>query len=88
MSNIKLKETPQKLKLSNTFYVIRNGMKATYIKNTEKADNLTEDNPHNSEEYANDMLEDMVSDTSNTAQELAKHKFKQSVKKKRAINII
>ncbi|MBR4035508.1 MAG: hypothetical protein IKJ05_02100 [Oscillospiraceae bacterium] len=86
MSNIKLKETPQKLKLSNRFYVIRNGMKATYIKNKEEAENLTEDNQHNSEEYANDMLDDMVSDTSNTAQELVKYKFKQSVQKKRAVN--
>lgn len=86
MSNIKLKETPQKLKLSNRFYVIRNGMKATYIKNKEKAENLTEDNQESSEEYVNDMLENMTLDTSNTAQELAKRKFKHSVQKKRAIN--
>ena len=60
--------------------------KTAYIKTKEKAENLTEDNQQNSEEYANDMLENMASDTSNTAQELAKHKFKQSVQKKRAVN--
>ena len=86
MSKIKLKEIEKDIKLSDKSSVITSGMKAAYIKTKEKAENLTEDNQHNSEEYANDMLDDMVSDTSNTAQELVKYKFKQSVQKKRAIN--
>jgi hypothetical protein len=65
---------------------ITNRTNMAYIKTKEKAENLIEDNQNNSEEYANKVLEDMVSDTSNIAQELAKHKFKQSVQKKRAIN--
>ena len=32
-------------------------MKAAYIKTKEKAENLTEDNQQNSEEYANEMLD-------------------------------
>ena len=86
MSKIKLKEIEKDIKLSDKSSVITSGMKAAYIKTKEKAENLTEDNQQNSEEYANDMLENMASDTSNTAQELAKHKFKQSVQKKRAVN--
>ena len=74
------------VKISDKTSVITNGMKATYIKTKEKAENLTEDSQQNSEEYANEMLENMESDTSNTAQELAKYKFKQSVQKKRAVN--
>lgn len=87
MSKIKLKETEKDIKLLDKSSVITCGMKAAYIKTKGKAGNLTEDNQESSEEYANDMLEDMASDTSNTAQELAKHKFKQSVQKKRAINV-
>lgn len=86
MSKIKLKETEKDIKLSDKSSVITSGMKAAYIKTKEKAENLTEDNQQSSEEYANEMLENMASDTSNTAQELAKHKFKQSVQKKRAVN--
>lgn len=86
MSKIKLKETEKDIKLSDKSSVITSGITAAYIKTKEKAENLIEDNQQNSEEYANDMLENIASDTSNTAQELAKHKFKQSVQKKRAIN--
>jgi len=86
MSKIKLKETEKDIKLSDKSSVITSGMKAAYIKTKEKSENLIEDNQLSSEEYANDMLENMASDTSNTAQELAKHKFKQSVQKKRAVN--
>lgn len=86
MSKIKLKETEKDIKLSDKSSAITSGMKVAYIKTKEKAENLTEDNQQNSEEYANDMLEDMAFDTSNTAHELAKHKFKQSVQKKRAVN--
>lgn len=86
MRKIKIKEAEKDIKLSDKSSVITSGMKAAYIKTKEKAENLTEDNQHNSEEYANDMLDDMVSDTSNTAQELVKYKFKKSVQKKRAIN--
>lgn len=86
MSKIKLKETEKDIKISDKSSVITSGMKAAYIKTKEKSENLTEDNQQNSEEYANQMLENMASDTSNTAQELAKHKFKQSVQKKRAVN--
>ena len=86
MGKIKLKETEKDIKLSDKSSIITRGMKAAYIKTKEKAENLTEDNQQNSEEYANDMLEDMAFDTSNTAHELAKHKFKQSVQKKRAVN--
>ena len=86
MSKIKLKETEKDIKLSDKSSVITSGMKAAYIKTKEKAENLTEDNQQSSEEYANEMLDNMASDTSNTAQELAKHKFKQSVQKKRAVN--
>lgn len=74
------------VKISDKTSVITNRMKVACIKTKEKAENLTEDNQQSSEEYANDMLENMVSDTSNTAQELAKNKFKQSVQKKRAVN--
>ncbi len=86
MSKIKLKKTEKDIKLSDKSSFITSGMKAAYIKTKDKAENLTEDNQQNSEEYANDMLENMASDTSNTAQELAKHKFKQSIQKKRAVN--
>ena len=86
MSNIKLKEISKTLKPSNRFSVVKNGMKIAYIKTKGKAENLTEDNQHNSEEYANQMLDNMESDISNTTQELAKRKFKKSVQKKRAIN--
>ena len=86
MSKIKLKEIEKDIKLSDKSSVITSGMKAAYIKNKEKAENLTEDNQHNSEEYANQMLNNMESDISNTTQELAKRKFKKSVQKKRAIN--
>lgn len=86
MIKIKLKETEKDIKMSDKSSVIANGMKAAYIKTKEKSENLIEDNQQSSEEYANDMLENMASDTSNTAQELAKHKFKQSVQKKRAVN--
>lgn len=86
MSKIKLKETEKDIKLSDKSSVITSGMKAAYIKTKEKAENLTEDNQKNSEEYANEMLDNMVSDTSNTAQELTKHKFKQAIQKKRTIN--
>lgn len=65
---------------------ITNRTNMAYIKTKEKAENLTEDNQQNSEEYTNEMLENMAFDTSNTAQELAKRKFKQSVQKKRAVN--
>lgn len=65
---------------------ITNRTNMAYIKTKEKAENLTEDNQQSSEKYDNDMLEDMVLDTSNTAQELAKRKFRQSVQKKRAVN--
>lgn len=86
MSKIKLKETGKDIKLSDKPSVITSGMKAVYIKTKDKAENLTEDNQQNSEEYSNNMLENMASDTSSTAQELAKRKFKQSVQKKRAVN--
>ena len=86
MSKIKLKETEKDIKQSDKSSFITSGMKTAYIKTKEKAENLTEDNQQNSEEYANDMLENMASDTSNTAQELAKYKFKQSIQKKRAVN--
>lgn len=86
MSKIKLKETEKDIKLSDKSSAITSGIKTAYIKTKEKAENLTEDNQQSSEEYANEMLENMASDTSNTAQELAKHKFKQSVQKKRAVN--
>lgn len=86
MSKIKLKETEKDIKLSDKSSAITSGIKTAYIKTKEKAENLTEDNQQNSEEYANEMLDNMVSDTSNTAQELAKNKFKQSVQKKRAVN--
>ena len=86
MGKIKLKETEKGIKLSDKSSAITSRMKAAYIKTKEKAENLIEDNQHNSEEYANKVLENMVSDTSNTAQELAKRKFRQSVQKKRAIN--
>ena len=86
MSKIKLKETEKDIKLSEKSSVITSGRKAAYIKTKVKSENLTEDNQQNSEEYANQMLENMASDTSNTAQELAKHKFKQSVQKNRAVN--
>ena len=85
MSKIKLKE--KSIKLPDKSSVITSGMKAAYIKTKEKAENLTEDNQQSSEEHANQMLEGMVSDTSNTAQDLAKRKFKQSVQKKCAINL-
>ncbi len=86
MGKIKLKETEKGIKLSDKSSAITSRMKAAYIKTKEKAENLTEDNQQSSEEYANQMLENMASDTSNTAQELAKRKFKQSVQKKRAVN--
>ena len=75
MSKIKLKETEKDIKLSDKSSAITSGMKVAYIKTKEKAENLTEDNQHNSEEYANQMLDNMVSDTSNIAHELAKHKL-------------
>ena len=86
MSNIKLKEISKTLKPSNRFSVVKNGMKIAYIKTKGKAEKLTEDNQQCSEKYANDMLGNMVIDTSNAAQELAKRKFRQSVQKKRAVN--
>ena len=86
MSKIKLKETKKGIKPTDKSSVITNGMKAAFIKTKEKAENLTEDNQESSEEYINDMLGNMVIDTSNAAQELAKRKFRQSVQKKRAVN--
>ena len=86
MSKIKLKETEKDIKLSDKSSAITSGIKTAYIKTKEKAENLTEDNQKSSEEYANQMMDNMVSDTSNKAHELAKHKFKQSIQKKRAVN--
>ena len=86
MSKIKLKETEKDIKPYGKSSFIKRGMKTAYIKTKEKVENLTEDGQQNSEEYTNKMLENMAFDTSNTAQELAKRKFKQSVQKKRAVN--
>ena len=84
MSKIKLKG--KDIKLSDKSSVITSSMKAAYIKTKGTSENMTEDEHQNSEEYTNKMLENMAFDTSNTAQELAKRKFKQSVQKKRAVN--
>ena len=75
------------MKLRDIRYIknLSNAKKITQI-NTSYINRLKKDNQQNLEEYANNILEDMASDTSSTAQELAKRKFKQSLQKKRAIN--
>lgn len=84
MSKIKLKG--KDIKLSDKSSVITSSMKAAYIKTKGTSEKMTEDEHQNSEEYINEILENIASDTSNTVQDLAKRKFKQSVQKKRAIN--
>lgn len=80
------KSQKNKVKKFNKQQFISNNMKDTYIRAKKKSSKTTEEHQGSAYEYADDILEDMVDETSSSAQSFGKNNFKKSIQKKRAID--
>lgn len=80
------KSQNNKFKAFNKQRFISNNVRAAYIRAKKKSSKATEEHQGSAYEYADDILEDMVDETSSSAQSLAKNNFKKSVQKKRAVD--
>jgi len=86
LSKIKTKDNEKSIKAFDRTVDITRNMKTAYIKGKNKTSKAKEDYQGNAYEYANETLEDMISETSSSAQSFAKSNFKKSVQKKRALD--
>lgn len=75
-----------KVKTFNKQQFISNNMKDAYIRAKKKSSKTTEEHQGSAYEYADDILEDMVDETSSSAQSFAKNNFKKSIQKKRTVD--
>ena len=80
------KSQNNKVKSFNKQQFIYNNMRYAYIRAKNKSSKATEENQGSAYEYADDILEDMVDETSSSAQSFAKNNFKKSIQKKRAVD--
>ena len=80
------KSQNNKFKIFNKQQFISNNMRDAYIRAKNKSSKATKENQSGDYEYADDILEDMVDETSSSAQSFAKNNFKKSIQKKRAID--
>ena len=80
------KSQNNKYKTFNKQQFISNNMRAAYIRAKKKSSKATEEHRGSAYEYANDILEDMVDETSSSAQLFVKNNFKKYVQKKRAMD--
>lgn len=80
------KSQKNKVKSFNKQQFISNNMRAAYIMTKKKSSKATEEYQGGAYEYADDILEDMVDETSSSAQSFAKNNFKKSIQKKRAVD--
>ena len=85
MSRIKTKDNEKNIKLFDRTTDITRNMKAGYIKGKRKTERQIEENNGSAYEYADEILDDMVEETSSSAETFAKKKFKKSVQKQKAI---
>lgn len=85
MSKIKTKDNEKSIKLFDRTADITHNMKAGYTKAKRKIEKQIEDNNGNAYEYADETLDDIVEDTSSSAEAFAKKNFKKSVQKQRTI---
>lgn len=87
LSRIKTKDNESNIKVVDRTVDIAHNMKAGYIKVKTKTNRNVEENNGGTYEYADEILEDMVDETSSSAQSFAKSNFKKSVQKKRAVDL-
>lgn len=80
------KSQKNKVKKFNKQRFISNNMRAAYIRAKKKSSKATEEHQGSAYECADDILEDMVDETSSSAQTFAKNNFKKSVQKKRVVD--
>ena len=74
------------VKTFNKQQFISNNMRSAYIRAKKTSSKATEEHQGSTYEYADEILEDMVNETSSSAQSFVKNNFKKSVQKKRAVN--
>lgn len=86
LSRINTKDNESNIKVVDRTVDIAHNMKARYIKVKTKTNRNVEENNGSAYEYADEILEDMVDETSSSAQSFAKSNFKKSVQKKRAVD--
>lgn len=80
------KSQKNKVKKFNKQQFISNNMRSAYIMAKKKSSKATEENQGSAYEYVDDILEDMVDETSSSAQSLAKNNFKKFMQKKHAMD--
>ena len=80
------KSQKNKVKTFNKQQFISNNMRSAYIRAKKKSSKATEENQGSAYEYVDDILEDMVDETSSSAQSLAKNNFKKFMQKKHAMD--
>ena len=80
------KSQNNKFKTFNKQQFISNNMRDAYIRAKKKSSKATEENQGSAYEYADDILEDMIDETSSSAQSLAKNNFKKFMQKKHAMD--
>jgi len=86
LSRIKTKDNESNIKVFDRTVDIAHNMKAGYIKAKRKTNRSVDENNGSAYEYADEILEDMVDETSSSAQSFAKRNFQKSVQKKRSID--
>ena len=80
------KSQNNKFKTFNKQQFISYNMRTAYISAKKKSSKAIEEHHGGAYEYADDILENMVDETSSSAQSFAKNNFKKSIQKKRAVD--
>lgn len=80
------KSQNNKFKTFNKQQFISNNMRSACIRAKNNSSKAKKENQSGAYEYANDILEDMVDETSSSAQSFAKNNFKRNIQKKRAVD--
>ena len=80
------KSQNNKFKTFNKQQFISNNMRSAYIMAKKKSSKAKEEHQGGAYEYTDDILEDMVDETSSSAQSLAKNNFKKFMQKKHAMD--